>query len=217
MCKFIVTTAFVVLLFSCRPYVKDTVSQPGRLDTVTENGAWGSLKVEFPVYNHAYTDSVIEALVQQRISEFKKYTVDAPISDNWTNELTIGYEEYFADKGIVSIVFKIYQFTGGAHGNSFIQTLTVDSENDKIIYLKDVIEQRNFKKLQQFVRNKLKEDLEFKDFIDDGTERWSDFSSFAISATGYTFWFSPYQVAPYVNGIQKVDVPKSLFKTKEQE
>jgi len=57
----------------------------------------------------------------------------------------------------------------------------------------------------------LTEALDFDEFIDDGIAKWSDFVSFAVTDSDIIFWFSPYQVAPYVYGVQKVEIPKDII------
>lgn len=210
--RFIILIFAIATICSCTNKPQNLVTTPGSVDSVAQSGDWGQLLVKFPVYGNSQLDSVISQFVAERITEFRQYAGDEAISENWKNDMQISYQEYFSREGIVSIVFKIYQFTGGAHGNTFIQTLLFDSKQNRVLYLKDVLPREKFKLIQSFVREQLHQHLEATDFIDDGTELWSDFSSFAHTNEGLVFWFSPYQVAPYVYGIQKVEVPWAVIR-----
>ncbi len=198
----------VIVIAACDSSVKSIVDKPGMVDSLVQKGEWGHLNVSYPIYDNLYVDSVISAFTKELVKDFRSITGDVRISENWSSEMQVSYEEYFAEFGLVTVVFNIYQFTGGAHGNTFIKSITVDTENSKLVHLKDVISLESFKKLQETIRNRLKEKLDFDDFIDDGTAKWNDFSSFAVTDSDIIFWFSPYQVAPYVYGVQKVVIPK---------
>ena len=206
MCKLPFITLLLVLFVSCNPSEKSVVDKAGVIDSLVEKGAWGYLNVTYPVYDNLYADSVISVFAKGLVKEFRSNTGDERISDNWTSEMQVSYSEYFADSGIATVVFNIYQFTGGAHGNIFIRSIVMDTENNRLVHLKDVVPQANFKKLQSIVRSSLTEELDFDEFINDGTAKWSDFSSFAVTDAEIIFWFLPYQVAPYAYGIQKVSI-----------
>lgn len=72
-------------------------------------------------------------------------------------------------------------------------------------------------KIQELIRTQLKntnlggedEDEQFyldADYIDRGTEKWSDFESFVFKEKSIDFFFSPYQVAAYACGPQFAEI-----------
>jgi hypothetical protein len=199
------------MLNACNSSEKSVVNKPGAVDSLVQKGVWGHLNVTYPAYNNLYADSVISVFAKGLVKEFRSFTGDERISENWSNEMQVSYEEYFTEQGIVSVIFNIYQFTGGAHGNTFLKSINLNSENNKTLYLKDFVPQADFKNLQSIIRKKLADELDFDEFIDEGTAKWSDFSSFAVTDTDIIFWFSPYQVAPYSYGVQKVIIPKKVI------
>ena len=201
----------VIVFVACNPSERSIVVKPGVIDSLIQKGEWGHLNVSYPNYDNLYADSVISDFTKGLVKEFRSFTGDEKISENWSSEMQVSYEEYFAKDGIVTVVFNIYQFTGGAHGNTFISSITMDSKNNRTLHLKDFVPQADFKNLQTITRKILSEKLDFDEFIDDGTAKWSDFSSFAVTDTNIIFWFSPYQVAPYAYGLQKVIIPKKTI------
>lgn len=204
-------TLIVVLLAACNTSNNSVVNKQGVIDSLVQKGEWGHLTVMYPVYDNFYADSVISTYTKGVVKEFRLYTSDKRISENWVSEMQVSYSEYFANSGIATVVFNIYQFTGGAHGNTFIESITMDTENNRLVHLKDIVPQDSFKKMQSIVRSTLTEMLDFDEFINEGTAKWSDFSTFAVTNSEIIFWFSPYKVAPYSYGVQKVSIPRETI------
>jgi hypothetical protein len=127
------------------------------------------------------------------------------------------------DKDVISFILDIYEFSGGAHGNSSIYTFNYNVVNQKEITLKDVSngDQNFIKKVSDKTRDILKKDLakraevDLEDFgsemLYSGTEpNEENFSLFTLPEEGkITFHFPSYQVAPYVFGASEVtlDLP----------
>jgi hypothetical protein len=197
----------ITVIAGCKTQNEESIQTKGTERTIEKKGEWGTMKVSFPVYNNQYADSVIHNFTSGLISEFMKYTKNA-VEDEMKYEMTVSYEEFFAKPGIVSVVFNIYEYTGGAHGNTFIQSLVLDSKNNKKLDLSDFVKPEQFTKVRSVVRKKLKEMLEYDESIEEGTSSPEDFSAFAVTNDKIIFWFSPYQVASYADGTQKVEISR---------
>ena len=198
----------VVSLSSCSTSGnKDLITERGQAGLISAEGAWGKYVVKYPVYGNSFADSLIRSLTDSLVSGFKPM-IQYALEDKMKYEMDVKYEEYFADEGIVSVVFSIYQFTGGAHGNTFMQSIVIDSKNNKRILIEDLLKGDAFRKIQKTVRQKLKKKLEYNETVDEGTAEISDFSAFALTNDKYIFWFSPYQVASYADGLQRVEIPR---------
>ncbi len=145
--------------------------------------------------------------------------------------LGITYEK-FESKMLetVTYVFEEYTFTGGAHGNTVIETYTFDKngkveiesflklkENNNDIYLTKLLEPKLKVVLgnEYFNLNMLKEGLGLSLLKSDGitidpkknTDGFSfdsNFKKFIILDEGIKFIFGQYQVAPYVAGNPEV-------------
>jgi hypothetical protein len=208
MIRTVVFLFLVTVLASCNfSGDSDVITGPGETNSLSAKGEWGSYVVKYPVYGNSFADSLIRELTDSLVTGFKPM-IKYALEDKMKYEMEVNYEEYFADGGIVSIVFKIYQFTGGAHGNTFIRSFVIDSKNKKRLGLADFFKGDGFKVLQKTVREKLKKKLEYDESIDEGTAQPGDFSAFAVTNDKFIFWFSPYQVASYADGVQKVEIPR---------
>ncbi len=128
------------------------------------------------------------------------------------------------DKEVISFILDIYEFSGGAHGNSSIYTFNYNVVNQKEIILKDVSngDQNFLKKVSDKTRDILKKDLAKRaevapedfgsEMLYSGTEpNGENFSLFTLPEEGkITFHFPPYQVAPYVFGASEVNLDLPL-------
>ena len=198
----------ILILSSCNfSGGNGVVTDPGQVDSVAQSGNWGSYVIRYPVYGNSFADSLIRTLTDSLVSGFKPM-IKYALEDKMMYEMFVSYEEYFADPGILSVVFNIYQFTGGAHGNTFIESFVIDSKNKKRLFFSDFFKGNDFKNLQKEVRKKLRSKLEYNESVNDGTATPDDFSSFAVTDDKFIFWFSPYQVASYADGLQRVEVKR---------
>lgn len=207
MIRFIIYFSILLFTLSSCNFTGGVITKPGQADSVSQRGKWGHYIVKYPVYDNSFADSLIRDLTDSLVTGFKpllKYAVE----DKMKYEMEVNYEEYFAKPGIVSVVFNIYQYTGGAHGNTFVESIVIDSKNNRRLGLDDFLSGNEFKKVQALTRKKLKKMLEYNESVDEGTASPDDFSSFAVTDNKYIFWFSPYQVASYADGLQKVEVPR---------
>lgn len=151
----------------------------------------------------------------------------------------ISYKFYESkDHHTTSYVFNIYEFTGGAHGNSTVYTYSFDNNEkldiEKILNLannnNDIALSRiladNILKSSSDIYNKdmvmdglglayLKSDGKTFDKAKcdcDGFFFGSNFQKFYITDKGITFLFNQYEVAPGAAGVVEVNLPWYLLK-----
>jgi hypothetical protein len=146
---------------------------------------------------------------------------DRPVM-NYTFDMN--YKKYSSQKlNTVSYVIQNYEFTGGAHGNTDLQTFTFGQNGG--IKLADIliVTPSNVQSITDIIRGKLVEtlgDMVDRDMIHDGLDcAYTNGSStqacdasavaqnlqnFYITDDGITFIFGQYQVAAYVAGMTEV-------------
>jgi hypothetical protein len=133
----------------------------------------------------------------------------------WTLEIT--YETFQHSPSVVSVLFNIYSYMGGAHPNTYFKTFTFDLENESMYSLAGLfqMDMRPNEILAPIVRADLQEKLaEFPDFIESGTEPYPEgypeldnYANWVLTEDALVIYFPPYQVAPYVAGPQMVSIP----------
>lgn len=117
---------------------------------------------------------------------------------------------------LVSIAFRNYQYTGGAHGlgNTFLAVF--DLRQNKVLSLQDIFKPHYKSKLQQVLEDELRKDY---DIPADGPLNGKDgilfdkrlalTKNFYLTGSGIGFIYNPYEVAPYVVGQIDLFVPFS--------
>lgn len=115
---------------------------------------------------------------------------------------------------LVSIAFKNYQYTGGAHGlgNTFLTVF--DLKADKTLTLNDVFKPGYKPKLQKVLENELRKayDIPANSSLNgkDGIlfdKHLALTKNFYLTGSGIGFIYNPYEVAPYVVGQIELYVP----------
>jgi hypothetical protein len=138
-------------------------------------------------------------------------------SGPWT--LDMSYETFYHSPSVVSVLFDMYTYTGGAHPNTYFKTFTFDLENESLYTLEGLFQEGVDARetLAPIARVQLQQTLaDFPDFIDTGTEPHPDtttypgldnYANWVLTEDALVLYFPPYQVAPYVAGPQTVSIP----------
>lgn len=115
---------------------------------------------------------------------------------------------------LMCLQISTYAYTGGAHPNSHTDFVNIDTRTGKRIALQDIFKAHFAEKLrpiaERFFRKQCK--------IPEG-KRWSDLGfffehdrfelndNFILGKSGITFYFNPYEIAPYAYGAMKCTIP----------
>jgi hypothetical protein len=175
----------------------------------------------------------IDELIQKNISDFKEISTE---NDNAVKQidpesyakyprqydLNVGYNKGEVDKNIISIVFEVYSFTGGAHGATNFFPINYDVKNKKDIKLTDLYKEQPdyLQKISDFCIKDLtkqitaglgagNEEYLDKNWIARGAGPLAEnFGTFLINENNIVFYFPQYQVASYAQGDFKVIMPR---------
>ncbi len=112
----------------------------------------------------------------------------------------------------VSYVLELYEYTGGAHGATSVNTFTYDAKG-ALVTIDKVFTSPYLQVVSPLARVYLKEKLgdnTQRDMLEAGTAAQADnFSEWYLTNDTITFVFGQYQVGPYVIGLQEFPLPKS--------
>lgn len=165
-----------------------------------------TIDIDYLHFDHSYLDSLITSNNKSEINEiyqaYNEMLAEREKDEDayqYENELNVEYK-YSTYKNLVSIVKSSYTYLGGAHGMSITTTFVVNPQKRVKYSLSDFFNGDVLSSIREKVRAALVKELEFSDFIEDGTRSISDFSSFSLANDSITFYFNPYQVAPYYLG-----------------
>ena len=117
-----------------------------------------------------------------------------------------------ADAGIFSWVFESSMYFGGAHGDYGYGGYTYDAQTGRELQLKDVV--TDIPAMTDHVIGFLRANYDNEIFFDsmedtvrgyfeeEAKEGGEGRISWTLEPDGITFWFSPYEIAPYASGVQ---------------
>lgn len=144
--------------------------------------------------------------------------VDLPVEedppmDNADWEMVGMYEISWPSKAVVSLMFIIESYTGGAHGNLNVFCRNYDLHNGRQLEFTDLFDdpETALKLLSAWTERELyvsmAEDAQ-PEMIKAGTApELENFANLRLTPEGIVVEFEPYQVAPWAAGIQAVSVP----------
>ena len=113
---------------------------------------------------------------------------------------------------VVSVIFNVYSYTGGAHGNLVITCRNYDLASGKRLEFADLFKdpEKALTLMSAFARESLTRSLgeeSDEEMIRDGTAPELDnFGELALTPAGVTIQFQPYQVGPWSAGPQQVEM-----------
>ncbi|MCR4735086.1 MAG: DUF3298 and DUF4163 domain-containing protein [Treponema sp.] len=198
---------------------------------INENLDYLSTKIEYPDFaSYPELSKRIKNTVESEWKSFRSYS-----QAGWTeiNNLNNGDSgktyppfEYFnsfqvSESGnIISVLLNTYLFSGGAHGNTTLTALNYDTVSGKFLNILEV-SSLTYNEISEICRNSLyktlidnndsvstaSEIVDMKEMINTGAfPQAGNFEIFTIKGKKLTVYFEPYSVAPYVYGIQSVEI-----------
>lgn len=160
----------------------------------------------------------------------RQYKTDDTASEMAPGGYEITEKSYVrrADRKVLSVLEKNFDFGGGVHGNFAYSALNLDAETGKEIPLFDVITDKS--RLADLLKSKLKEENPDGIFFDEMEETidkevnevkeddmvWK--LTWTLDPQGITFYFNPYDIGPWAAGAYTTtilyDSEKDLFTKK---
>ncbi|MBN2585679.1 MAG: hypothetical protein JXR55_00150, partial [Candidatus Fermentibacteraceae bacterium] len=148
--------------------------------------------------------------------DFQEYCVDDPFPIEWTMEITITHEP--SPDGIVCLIAWTYEYSGGAHGNTWTRAFVYEKDAGSFIDPLELLGgQEEFQAFADEVMLQLRGMLDDEGWIEEGASPSLENYHTLLPVpdedggiAGYHVIFPPYQVASYVMGCVDVYVPPEL-------
>ncbi len=161
--------------------------------------------------------STIDPFIQTTKNDFLSVLTQGfqPGSGGYELDINTDVVPYSSD--VTSLVFSIYNYSGGAHGTSAYQTYTFDLAAGQLVTLEDLFQPNSgyLAVIDPLVEQALKTqvgDMIDPTWLQQGTgENPENYRHFALGADALTFYFDQYQVAPGAAGTQSVSIPLSAL------
>lgn len=214
-------------------------SLPVNIESVRESDSFFYIQAEYPQFETAGKDfnQEIATLISGKINNFKEESRDnwkarldtmpanQPVPENPEEPFTFlaSWDSAQLNNTYLSLVIKIYYFTGGAHGNEEIHAFNYDMLQNKKIEIKDFFDsaQEALKRISQIstqdIKSQLqsqgwKEDDNLKEMVNQGTAPlFKNFQNFNFDSYNLIIYFQRYQVAPGAAGSLTVTISRQML------
>lgn len=197
------------------PYL---VENDGQIDTTVVELTLP--KFDDTLMNQIVTDNILlegEADMEQFMNNFlegygnfvEENDIRYPLAWNKTTEIKVG----FHTPELMVIKNSTYEFTGGAHGNSFQIWNVYDVENYRKLPFNTFVPDDKLKDFTKIAEKFFRQhenlsdstNLEEAYFFEDGIFKLA--GNYGISEAGIEFHYNPYEIKPYVAGSTTFTVP----------
>ncbi|MFC4403276.1 DUF3298 and DUF4163 domain-containing protein [Gracilibacillus xinjiangensis] len=214
----IIGTVLVVLTVSASDFgvAAEAAKQTA---TVTEHLYKDKENLKYPQVSNVDNEKMEEKINR----DFDKYIKEAykAYKENLKQAEKYGFEgEYLTTYEVkynknprLSIITSDYMFSGGAHGNTVVQSFNYDIEAGKRVYLTDILTtEEQLKKVQNYVWEYAIErpDIFYPDLKKEDIQLTKD-TAFYFTDEGIVLVFQQYEIAPYVSGNQEIAIPKEVY------
>ncbi|NLU52519.1 MAG: DUF3298 and DUF4163 domain-containing protein [Clostridiaceae bacterium] len=162
-------------------------------------------------YRYAYTKLYQAAVKHYATSKSQGFPFHA-------FEFVEVFEPTYCKKPFISLYYDIYEFTGGAHGNTTRKGSTWDMKKNTMITLDSLFVKNWDYKL--FILRYVEADAKRKmimgkgNFFDDlekNLAKYFDEKNFYLTEEGLAIFYPLYTIAPYSDGIHVFIIPYPLF------
>jgi len=177
---------------------------------LSNNSLQNTINKKFDTQSKVLKDD-IETLAKRYYDEAKKegFTITPYI-------VSTDYEIKLNNEHMISILMAFYEYTGGAHGNYYYNSTTVDLSEDKEVILSSLFKD-NFD-YKDIIIKKIHNDIELdpesyfknaKSLIN----KISNDTKFYLEEDNLVVYYDLYEISPYSTGIPEFKIPLKSFST----
>lgn len=122
--------------------------------------------------------------------------------------LIVEYETQYNKGGLLSLVLRIYEYTGGAHGMTYWLPINVDLTTGRSLTFGDLFpDQESRHKMAAVIDARLKEERDIFFIHHFTVDMFSEGQPFYVRDGEIVVFFDLYEIAPYASGIQEFVLP----------
>lgn len=161
-----------------------------------------------------YAEQAIDGFLQNRRQQFLGALIEyGPTPSPGPLVQDMQYALFERGDAYTSVLFTVYEFTGGAHGNTTFQTFIFDHANKRVMGLYELFTDppAALEAIAPIVRDDLRArlgEMTDEDWLNEGTAPVdANYQNAVLTPDALVFYFPPYQVAAYAAGTFDVAVP----------
>jgi hypothetical protein len=179
------------------------------------------VKISYPQINNLKNSEIqnkinlfLEIQFLQALDNYEDFIADtemlAEYPPDWFFNFETSYQVNYLSDDFLSVTMQYYEYTGGAHGNHYIQSFNIRLSDGKTLSLNDVIKEKQFENLSLFCEQEILKQLNANSLIEAGLfEDEINITSeqdFYIKPGFLVLQFDPYEIAPYSFGSIEVEL-----------
>ncbi|MDE5833724.1 MAG: DUF3298 and DUF4163 domain-containing protein [Desulfovibrio sp.] len=191
---------------------------PGVINKVISKGGNGTPEtlLNYPVFKNGKVNSAILAFVKEMAADFEEdIRIEAGEEKPSSYEMWESHGSYvleYANPDVVTVVFSIYSYSGGAHGMLLLRCLNFNLQTGEEFAFDTIFgdPEKALGILSELSITRLRAELgdeADEDMISYGASpEKSNFNNLILRHDGVAVQFQPYQVAPWAAGPQTVQI-----------
>ncbi|WP_237262361.1 DUF3298 and DUF4163 domain-containing protein [Sporosarcina ureae] len=162
--------------------------------------------VSYPVITQLGDPKVQQKLNQVLFKEMNKMLEDNNYYDPSLVEMVATYEIKNNQRDLFSINLIVYSFTGGAHGMTYVKSLTFDTKTGRQYNLQDLFKPGSpyVQRISEYIRRHIQQ---WKTPIIEPFTKIKPDQDFYIADTSLVVYFQLYEISPYVAGFPYFPIP----------
>lgn len=183
-------------------------------------------EVEMPIIS-GFEDEAFEKRINEDLNEsvstfvetIKTYAIEIQEEGYLTSPYYAGisYSVQLENSNYLSLIIHFNEYTGGAHGNYYLESITYDLEEEKVLEISDVfIDGADYMaQLEKGVTKAIEEKRKTSEYGDQLHSWYEGLNeeelNFTLEEEGIGVYFMPYQIGPYAEGGPSFIVPFESF------
>lgn len=182
------------------------MKNPAVIETYHISNTKPKVDVYYPVITQLDDPKIQQKLNQVLFKEMNKMLEDNNYYDPSLVEMVATYEIKNNQRDLFSINLIVYSFTGGAHGMTYVKSLTFDTKTGRQYNLQDLFKPGSpyVQRISEYIRRHIQQ---WKTPVLEPFTKIKPDQDFYIADTSLVVYFQLYEISPYVAGFPYFPIP----------
>jgi hypothetical protein len=167
-------------------------------------------KLDYPYFKgmpNEEVQSIMNETILSEVTSLLSKGVLVPGEED-IEEVVVAYQVPLNENGLVSIVFSIYTYAGGANGTTTFSSLTMDTNTGEVYEFDDLfVANSDYRKILSDLAVKKAEENDVQ-FINEYTGV-TDNQQFYLTPNGIVLYYQPLEFTPHYYGLFRIMIPYS--------
>ncbi|PIC70758.1 hypothetical protein CSV77_07510 [Sporosarcina sp. P16b] len=179
---------------------------PAVIETYHISNTKPKVDVYYPVITQLDDPKIQQKLNQVLFKEMNNMLTDNNYYDPSLVEMVATYEMKNNQRDLFSINLIVYSFTGGAHGMTYVKSLTFDTKTGRQYNLQDMFKPGSpyVQRISEYIRRHIQQ---WKTPVLEPFTKIKPDQDFYIADTSLVVYFQLYEISPYVAGFPYFPIP----------